>query len=928
MAGNTSPIGASVAVTILTQGPTFTPSTPALTPASDSGPSNSDDVTNVTSPVFNIASAQAGITVQLLRFSGGAGVVVGSRVGAGTIQDPGPLAPGYYAYEAREVDAAGNVGPASGQLLILVVTAAAPPPAPILAPSSDSGTQGDDITNVNRPVFNLTATGPAAIAPAATLTLFRNGVAVGSRIGSGPITDNGLTGTGLADGTYTYSAIETDLAGNVSVASPATTVTIVTTIAAPGQPVLLSNPPGGTYTNVTHPVINIPTAPAGSFVSLFRNGVLVGSRAGAGPITDNGPGGAGLASGTYSYVAYAQDVAGNTSAPSIALVLTVATSLTAPPAPILDPSSDSGTMGDNITNVNKPVIDLTAANSQVTVALLRKLASAPNSAYVAVGTRLGSGAIQDTNGGAGLPDGTYDYIATETDPAGNVSPASGVLALTIRTAPPVATAAPTLDPSTDSSPNKGGVYTKFTQLILDVNGSTVSATVPVAVVLYRKPAGSPDASYVAVAGVAAAAGTLKITDPTTLAQGSYTYATRQIDVAGNTGPLSASTTINVLTTAPATPSLVLSAASHVGFGPTLNVTSSRTPTFTGVGKPGTTIVLTNAVTHAVIGVAATSTVNGSYAITTTPLLDQTLSLLAYNVDPAGNTSNPASLTVRIATVSGDYNGDGKADLASLSAGGTFNLTTTLTGPTQSLPFAQAGDIPISGDFDGDGKADIGIYRPSTGQYVIQQSSAGMETVGGGIPGISLPVPGDYTGSGKTQPAFFNPQNGRWTFSNGAVFANLGSPGDEPIPADFDGDGKTDIAVYRPSTGQWIIQRSTAGFEVVTIGAPGPTRRSRPTTTATARPTSPSTAPAPASGSSSSPPPGPRSSPSAPRATSRSPRTTTATARPTSPCSAPRRRSGSSSSRPPGPGSRSLAASTTRRSRRLTSTGPGRSASPR
>ncbi len=36
-------------------------------------------------------------------------------------------------------------------------------------------------------------------------------------------------------------------------------------------------------------------------------------------------------------------------------------------------------------------------------------------------------------------------------------------------------------------------------------------------------------------------------------------------------------------------------------------------------------------------------------------------------------------------------------------------------------------------------------------------------------------------------------------------------------ADFDGDGKTDVSVFRPSDGNWYLNRSTAGFTVVTFG---------------------------------------------------------------------------------------------------------------
>jgi len=36
-------------------------------------------------------------------------------------------------------------------------------------------------------------------------------------------------------------------------------------------------------------------------------------------------------------------------------------------------------------------------------------------------------------------------------------------------------------------------------------------------------------------------------------------------------------------------------------------------------------------------------------------------------------------------------------------------------------------------------------------------------------------------------------------------------------ADFDGDGRTDLSVFRPSEGNWYLNRSTAGFSVITFG---------------------------------------------------------------------------------------------------------------
>jgi FG-GAP-like repeat/Putative binding domain, N-terminal len=136
-----------------------------------------------------------------------------------------------------------------------------------------------------------------------------------------------------------------------------------------------------------------------------------------------------------------------------------------------------------------------------------------------------------------------------------------------------------------------------------------------------------------------------------------------------------------------------------------------------------------------------------------------------------------------------------------------------------------GDMPVSGDFDGDGRDDIGVYRRSTGEWFINRSTAGFLHVPWGAPSLNdVPVPGDYDGDGKTDIGVYRVNTGDWIIarsSTGTVLSlTWGAPAlaDVPVPADFDGDGRTDIAVFRLATGEWFVNQSAAGFKTLTWGA--------------------------------------------------------------------------------------------------------------
>jgi hypothetical protein len=397
------------AITVAAATPPPAPANLALAPGSDS--SHGDDVTNILQPTMT-GTGQAGDMVTLWD--------AGAAIGTGTVGTGGNwtittsvLGNGPQNITATETNlSTGLVSPASASLGITIETSAAAPGNLALTPGSDSS-HGHDVTNVVQPT--VTGTGEAGD----TVTLFDNGAA----IGSGIVGSNGnwtvTAGTTLPDGVQTITATETDIAGNTSTPSPALTVTIETSAPPPSAPRLAT---GGVLSGTPTPTF-VGTGEAGDTVTLYDGSTAVGTgtvnQSGSWTITASP-----LATGSNVMTATETDVAGNVSAASPSLTITIQGSAPAPPALQLQG-------GGTVTADPTPTFVGTGAAGD-TVTLY------DGSTAVGAGTVNQSGSWTIT--ADPLPNGSNVMTATETDAAGNVSAASPGLTITVQSSVPAPSA--------------------------------------------------------------------------------------------------------------------------------------------------------------------------------------------------------------------------------------------------------------------------------------------------------------------------------------------------------------------------------------------------------------------------------------------------------------------------------------------------------
>jgi hypothetical protein len=181
-------------------------------------------------------------------------------------------------------------------------------------------------------------------------------------------------------------------------------------------------------------------------------------------------------------------------------------------------------------------------------------------------------------------------------------------------------------------------------------------------------------------------------------------------------------------------------------------------------------------------------------------------------------SSPITFTDPTSNVSVvDMDGDGYPDIVSAAGqifygNGSYQFTPLVLSNLNWGPY-------VVGDFNGDGKLDIatglGTFLNTGGRTFQQVATNGLPFFNG-----AMAVVGDFNGDGKDDIAVNLPgdssigiyySKGDGTFYLATVLANPGGP-EAFVAGDFDGDGRIDLAVGLAGSEQLCIQFNAGGGE--------------------------------------------------------------------------------------------------------------------
>ncbi len=583
-----------------------------------------DNLTNEARPQFHITVPTDVNSVQL-SLDGGINWVNATLTSDGVWEYiwPTDLVENTYTLTVKATDVAGNT---ATETLNFIIDTTLSTPTITLDSADDSGTANDNKTNIKTPGFIIG--GIDSDVTQVVVQVMRDGHSEEVELTQTNGQWRFVPGSAWTDGDYTLTVTVKDEAGNIRHSAPLT-VTIDTQIAIDHiELVNDSGIPNDNLTNEARPhfQVTVPTDVNVVRLSIDGGKTWFNATQSATPGVWDYTWLADVGEGKHTLTVEATDKAGNKTTQQLDFIIDT---LLSEPTIVLDSTDDSGTKGDNLTNVNKPTFLLGNIDADARYVTVEVQHGGTKEVLTATKDATGNWSVTPTGTWA---DGDYTLTVRVEDEAGNEKH-SASLTVTVDTQITIDVIELVNDNGIPGDNMTNDAHPQFRVTVPgDVN--EVSLSIDGGVTWVK-------------ATQSATPGVWNYTWPGTVPDGDYTLNVKATDNAGNTVTETLHFTID---TTLSTPVIVLDSADDTGIQGD-NMTNSTQPTFNLQHIDDDAVRVTVSVEHG--GVTTTfDATKGTGGWTFTPPTswgagDYTLSVSVE--DKAGNTSHSASLTVTVDT---------------------------------------------------------------------------------------------------------------------------------------------------------------------------------------------------------------------------------------------------------------------------------------
>ncbi|HEC6736749.1 TPA: non-fimbrial adhesin SiiE [Salmonella enterica subsp. enterica serovar Thompson] len=583
-----------------------------------------DNLTNEARPQFHITVPTDVNSVQL-SLDGGINWVNATLTSDGVWEYiwPTDLVENTYTLTVKATDVAGNT---ATETLNFIIDTTLSTPTITLDSADDSGTANDNKTNVKTPGFIIG--GIDSDVTQVVVQVMRDGHSEEVELTQTNGQWRFVPGSAWTDGDYTLTVTVKDEAGNIRHSAPLT-VTIDTQITI--DHIELVNDSGIPDDNLTNNVrphfqVTVPTDVNVVRLSIDGGKTWFNATQSATPGVWDYTWLADVGEGKHTLTVEATDKAGNKTTQQLDFIIDT---LLSEPTIVLDNTDDSGTKGDNLTNVNKPTFLLGNIDADARYVTVEVQHGGTKEVLTATKDATGNWSVTPTGTWA---DGDYTLTVRVEDDAGNVK-YSASLTVTVDTQITIDVIELVNDSGTrgDNLTNDANPHFRIT-VPGDVN--EVSLSIDGGVTWVK-------------ATQSATPGVWNYTWPGTVPDGDYTLNVKATDNAGNTVTETLHFTID---TTLSTPVIVLDSADDTGIQGD-NMTNRTQPTFNLQHIDDDAVRVTVSVEHGGVTTTFDATKDAGGWTFTPPTSwgagDYTLSVSVE--DKAGNTSHSASLTVTVDT---------------------------------------------------------------------------------------------------------------------------------------------------------------------------------------------------------------------------------------------------------------------------------------